>query len=106
MGTYYVYLLASRSRILYVGVKGNLLRRIFEHKSHAVAGFTARYRIDRLVHFEDTGNIRSAVTREKQIKSWRRDKKCLLVEATNPTWEDLSADWYDPQTAVSSLRSE
>jgi putative endonuclease len=101
--TFYVYLLASKSRRLYVGVTNNLERRLFEHKSKLVDGFTKRYNIDRLVYFEQTTDVLSAITREKQIKSWNRSKKISLIEATNPTWEDLSTEWYK---ADSSLRSE
>jgi len=101
--TFYVYLLASKSRRLYIGVTNNLERRLFEHKSKLVAGFTKQYNIDRLVYFEETTDVLSAITREKQIKGWGRSKKMCLVETGNPTWEDLSAEWYK---ADSSLRSE
>jgi putative endonuclease len=104
--TYYVYILASRSRTLYVGVTNDLTRRVFEHKTHVVAGFTDHYRIDRLVHFEEAADVNAAIAREKQIKSWRREKKLRLVESFNLTWQDLSADWYDSLKADSSLRSE
>jgi len=100
---YYVYRLASKSRRLYVGVTNNLERRVFEHKSKQLDGFTKQYDIDRIVYFEQTTDILSAITREKQIKSWRRSKKISLIDAVNPTWEDLSAQWYK---ADSSLRSE
>ncbi len=100
---FYVYVLASKSRRLYVGVTNNLERRLFEHKSKLVDGFTKQYNIDRLVYFEQTTDVLSAITREKQIKSWNRSKKITLVEVGNPTWEDLSAEWYK---ADSSLRSE
>jgi putative endonuclease len=103
---YYVYILASRSRTLYVGVTNDITRRVFEHKMHAATGFSARYRTDRLVHFEETSYVHAAITREKQIKSWRREKKLRLIESGNPTWQDLSTDWYDSLTADSSLRSE
>ena len=101
--TFYVYLLASKSRRLYVGVTNNLERRLFEHKSKLVDGFTKQYNIDRLVYFELTTDVLSAITREKQIKGWNRSKKICLIEASNPTWEDLSAEWYK---ADSSLHSE
>ena len=101
--TYYVYLLASKSRRLYVGVTNNLERRLFEHKSKKIDGFTKQYNIDRLVHFEQTSDILNAIAREKQIKGWNRSKKISLIEAGNPGWEDLAADWYQ---ADSSLRSE
>ena len=101
--TFFVYILASKSRRLYVGVTNNLERRLFEHKSKLVEGFTKQYNIDRLVYFEQTIDVLSAISREKQIKSRGRNKKIALIEAINPTWEDLSDEWYK---ADSSLRSE
>ena len=101
--TYYVYLLASKSRHLYIGVTNNLERRLFEHREKLVEGFTKRYNIDRLVYFEQTTDVLSAIAREKQIKNWNRSKKISLIESANPAWEDLSAEWYK---ADSSLRSE
>lgn len=79
-GTYYVYVIASRSRNLYVGVTNDLLRRMREHRRSGVPGFTARYGIFRLVHFELFGDIRMAIAREKEIKGWRREKKVSLIE--------------------------
>jgi putative endonuclease len=90
---YWVYILSSRNRVLYVGVTNDLERRVAEHKSHLVPGFTATYKVDRLVYFESTNDVRMAIAREKQIKSWRREKKTALIVTTNPKWEDLSADW-------------
>jgi len=101
--TFFVYLLASKSRRLYVGVTNDLERRLSEHKSKLTDGFTKRYNIDRLVYFEQTTDVLSAITREKQLKSWNRSKKIALIESINPTWEDLSTEWYK---ADSSLRSE
>jgi len=86
-----------------VGVTNNLERRLFEHKSKLVDGFTKRYNIDRLVYFEQTVDVLSAIAREKQVKSWSRSKKIALIESINPIWEDLSTEWYK---ADSSLRSE
>jgi putative endonuclease len=103
MRAYYVYILASRSRTLYVGVTNDLVRRLFQHRDATNSGFTRRYRINRLVYFETTPNVRSAIAREKQIKGWRREKKLALVNTANPTWSDLSEGW---PTADSSLRSE
>ncbi len=103
MASYYVYILASKSRRLYVGVTNNLERRLFEHKSKLMDGFTKQYNIDRLVHFEETVDVLSAISREKQIKGWARSKKVALIEADNPAWDDLSEAW---QQADSSLRSE
>ncbi len=88
--TYCVYILASRSRNLYTGVTSHLQRRIAEHRDGLVPGFTTRYRIFRLVHFELFGDIRYAIAREKEIKAWRREKKIWLIERHNPTWEDLA----------------
>jgi putative endonuclease len=92
--TYYVYILASRSRNLYTGVTNNLGRRLVEHREGRVPGFTSRYRIFRLVHYEVFHDIRAAIRREKEIKSWRREKKDWLVKRHNPTWEDLAEGWY------------
>ena len=109
MRSYFVYILASRSRTLYVGVTGNLVARVLQHKTGAVDGYTLHYRADRLVHFEETDYVHSALAREKQIKGWCRERKVALIEKANPTWEDLAADWYDRtamQKADSSLCSE
>ena len=91
--TYYVYLLASRSRVLYAGVTNNLERRVREHRLGEQEGFTKKYRVHRLVLFECFHDTRTAIAREKEIKSWRRQKKVTLIEAANPTWEDLAAGW-------------
>ena len=88
---YYVYILASRSRNLYVGVTGDLHFRMIQHRQELVPGFTSRYRIFRLVHFEEFADVRDAIAREKQIKAWRREKKIWLIERHNPTWQDLAA---------------
>ena len=103
MRSYWVYIVASRSRRLYIGVTSDLQRRLAQHKEKTIDGFTKRYNIDRLVHFEETTDIHSALAREKQIKGWRREKKVLLIEEKNPLWGDLSVSW---STADSSLRSE
>ena len=90
----YVYIMASRSRTLYTGVTSNLEQRVATHKRHLNPGFTSRYRIERLVYIEPWGDIRDAIARETQIKSWRRSKKIALIESQNPTWADLSEGWY------------
>ena len=82
--------MASRSRTLYTGVTNDLNRRVAEHRNRLTPGFTSRYRIMRLVYFEETENIYGAIVREKQIKGWTRAKKIALIESMNPTWEDLS----------------
>lgn len=85
-----VYILASARKTLYVGVTNDLRRRLYEHKTGAVPGFTTRYRIDRLVYYECAEEARSAIAREKQLKGWRRDRKIELIEASNPEWDDLA----------------
>ena len=94
MRTYYVYIMASRSRVLYIGVTNDLARRVSEHKHSLIPGFTQKYRVTRLVYVEQFGDIRDAIAREKQIKGWVRARKLRLIEAVNPTWEDLSSHPY------------
>jgi len=105
MKRYYVYLLSNRSGTLYVGVTNNLFRRIFEHKHKMIEGFTKRYNIDRLIYFEEFQDIRQAILREKQIKSWRRQKKLELVRIMNETFMDLAKNWYEEERDSSSLHS-
>jgi putative endonuclease len=92
---FHVYILASRSRVLYTGVTRDIERRVREHKAGDNDGFTKRYRVQRLVFFESFRDVRAAIAREKQLKLWRRDKKVMLIEAQNPTWEDLAAGWEE-----------
>ncbi len=90
MKQYYVYILASRKNgTLYVGVTNDLRRRIYEHQSGLIEGFTKKYNVKRLVYFEKTSDIISAITREKQIKKWYRKWKIELIEKGNPDWKDL-----------------
>ncbi|MGA9672564.1 MAG: GIY-YIG nuclease family protein [Terracidiphilus sp.] len=98
-GPYFTYIVASRSHTLYVGVTSDLHKRIFQHKWKEHGGFTERYNCDRLVWFEISGEVRSAIAREKQVKHWRREKKIALIEKMNPAWIDLSKDWYDVEPA-------
>ena len=94
MKQYYVYLMASFKQTLYIGVTNNLERRMYQHKNKVhPQSFTARYNIDRLVYYETFNDVRDALAREKQIKSWRREKKVALIEAENPRWKDLSLEW-------------
>jgi putative endonuclease len=95
---FYVYLLASRSRVLYIGMTNDLERRVREHRLGEIEGFTKKYRVHRLVFFETFHDARTAIAREKQLKGWRREKKVALIEAENPTWEDLAAEWVDAGT--------
>ena len=90
MRQYYVYIMASRGRTLYVGVTNDLERRVYEHKQGLASGFTGRYKVTKLVYHEATSDVRSAIAREKQLKAWRRKKKVALVESINPEWKDLS----------------
>lgn len=93
MRQYYVYILASKTRVLYTGVTNNLERRLFEHKEKIHSGFTQRYNANRLVYYEATTDVRSAIQREKEIKGWLRRKKIALIESVNPGWKDIGADW-------------
>ncbi len=96
---YWVYNLASRSRVLYTGVTNDLARRAREHKQGLIPGFTQTYRVTRLVYFEQFGDIRDAITREKQIKGWVRARKLELIEAGNPRWADLAEHWFHHPTS-------
>jgi putative endonuclease len=92
--TYYVYLLTNwNNKVMYVGVTNNLEQRMYEHKQHLVKGFTERYKVHKLVHYEETKDVMIALEREKEIKKWRREKKNALVVWTNPNWKDLSQEW-------------
>jgi putative endonuclease len=87
---YYVYLLASRKHgTLYVGVTNDLVRRVYEHKTKAVPGFTRKYNVARLVWFEAHEDVTAAIEREKEIKKWRRDWKIAMIETENSEWRDL-----------------
>ncbi len=89
---YYVYILAGKSAVLYTGVTRNLLQRLAKHRERSVPGFTARYNLTRLVHYEIFGSAGAAIAREKQIKGWLRAKKIALIESKNPEWKDLSGE--------------
>ena len=87
---YYVYLITNwNNKVLYTGVTNNLIRRIYEHKNKSLEGFSKKYNINKLVYFEQTNDVLAAITREKEIKKWRREKKNRLVSTTNPEWKDL-----------------
>ena len=90
MKTYYVYIMSNQSRTLYVGLTNNIRKRVWEHKTGLVEGFTHRYKIDTLVYAESFGDALSAIAREKQVKRWRRDKKLRLIVQANPDWRDIS----------------
>ena len=93
--TYCVYILASRSRVLYTGVTNDLTRRVREHKQGLIPGFTKKYRVTRLVYFEEFGDIGEAIAREKQIKGWVRARKLKLIEGRNAAWADLAQKWFE-----------
>jgi putative endonuclease len=87
--TYYVYLLTNwNNKVLYVGVTNDLRRRMFEHKNKLIKGFTEKYNLNKLVYFEETEDVIAAISREKEIKKWRREKKNQLVKRINPVWEE------------------
>ena len=90
---YYVYIFASRSRVLYTGVTSDLEYRLEQHRSNTERGFSARYNVDRLVWFGETDDVSAALTMEKRIKGWRRARKIELIEADNPGWHDLASEW-------------
>ncbi len=91
---YYVYILTNwNNKVMYVGVTGNLQRRLYEHKNDLFEGFTKKYRVHKLVYYEETSEVYSAISREKQLKGLLRSKKNALVETMNPDWHDLSEDW-------------
>ena len=92
---YYVYILTNRSGTLYTGVTNDLETRIWQHRQGKGSVFTTRYKINKLVYFESCPNVLDAISREKQIKGWLREKKVALAESINPGWEDLSANWFE-----------
>jgi len=90
---YCVYILASkRNGTLYIGITSDLVRRVYEHKSGLVDGFTKRYHVHRLVYYEMTSDVNEAITKEKRLKKWKRAWKIDLIESTNPDWRDLYSD--------------
>jgi putative endonuclease len=110
--TYYVYIMASRSRVLYTGVTGFLMQRVLQHRAGEGGEFTRSYLVHRLVYFQSFHNVGDAISRETELRKWRREKKIALIKERNPTWEDLAEGWGEPavmrvvRKADSSLRSE
>ncbi|KUJ76127.1 hypothetical protein AVO42_11535 [Thiomicrospira sp. XS5] len=91
MKEYFVYILTNQNnKVMYIGVTNDLNRRIIEHKSKSIPGFTRQYNVDKLVYFESTPDINSAIAREKQLKGWKRSKKDALINAYNPDWNELA----------------
>ncbi len=100
---FFVYIMTNgpKSAVLYIGVTGNLPHRVWQHKQKLVPGFTSRYNLTRLIYYERFFYPDAAISREKEIKGWRRSKKIKLIESMNPLWEDLAKDWgneYKPST--------
>ena len=94
---YYVYILANkRNGTLYIGVTNNLEKRVYEHKNKMIEGFTKKYNVDCLVYYEETPDVISAITREKQLKKWNREWKVKLIEKHNPEWHDLYLTGFPP----------
>jgi putative endonuclease len=91
---FYVYIMGSSSGTLYVGFTNNLLRRVEEHKNGKVEGFTKKYSCNKLLYYEHYGDVRLAISREKEIKKWRREKKEMLIKSLNKNWSDLSKELY------------
>jgi putative endonuclease len=96
MKEFYVYIMASRSGVLYTGMTNDLERRVAQHKAQETPGFTAKYNVTLLVFYETFPTALQAIAAEKKIKGWRREKKIKLIESQNATWRDLSEDWPTP----------
>src|ERR1700694_3876061 len=94
---FFVYIVASRSRALYVGLTNDIRRRTREHKEGLIEGFSRKYKCNRLVYYETFQYVNNAINREAEIKKWRRDKKVRLIQSVNPTWEDLAAEMDEQQ---------
>jgi len=100
---YYVYIMSNKAGITYVGVTNDLFRRVSEHKAGALPGFTKRNKTHKLVYYEEYQYIEDAILREKQIKSYRKEKKRDLIKSINPKWSDLSADWHIEQDSFPAI---
>src|ERR1700733_7479524 len=103
---YSVYMIASKSRVLYIGMTNELRRRVFEHRNDLIDGFTRQYKCHRLVYYESFDDVNKAIDREKQLKRWNRTKKEWLNAQRNPTWEDFAAAWSLRPSEENRLRSE
>ncbi len=89
MRNYYVYIITNNSKTLYIGITNDLKRRIFEHKNGLIPGFSKKYKLKKLVYFEESTDVNAAIAREKQLKGWLRNKKIELIKIMNPNWTDL-----------------
>lgn len=90
MKEYFVYIMSSINRVLYIGMTNDLIRRVYEHKNKLIDGFTRKYKCKKLVYFESSSDINAILAHEKQLKRWNRQKKIDLIERGNPEWRDLS----------------
>jgi len=104
MREYYVYIMASKSGVLYIGVTNNLIKRVYQHQKELILGFSQKYKTHKLVYFESCPSIIDAIAREKQLKGWRRSKKLALVKSINPTWLDLSRSFDSAPLEGAPLR--
>jgi len=95
MPKFFVYIMTSGTGTTYVGMTNDIERRVQEHKQGLQSGFTSKYKINRLVYYEEYDYVYDAIAREKQIKKWGSVKKKALINEANPTWEDLSKDWFE-----------
>jgi len=93
--TYYVYILTNQTGSLYTGMTNDLHRRLWQHRNADGSAFTSRYKVGKLLWFEETDDVSAALNREKQIKNWRRQWKIELVDSANRAWTDLAAGWYE-----------
>ena len=91
--TYYVYIMSSKTKVIYTGVTSDLIGRVYQHKNGLFQGFTKRYNVDKLVYYAETNDIMEAICFEKKIKGWLRSKKIDLIESQNPEWKDLAKYW-------------
>ena len=98
----YIYILSNKSKTLYIGVTNNLIRRLYEHKSKLINGFTKKYNLTKLVYYEVFNNINDAIKREKQLKNWHRQWKINLIEYVNKDWKDLSKEFGMEDAETSS----
>ena len=94
MKHYYTYILSNASRMLYVGVTNDLMRRMSEHRQKLHSGYAVRYNLKQLVHYEMSNDINAAIAREKEIKGWARGRKEALIRSENPEWRDLCKEWF------------
>jgi putative endonuclease len=98
-----VYIMSNHSRTLYIGVTSDLYSRVWQHKHSAIKGFTSRYRMNKLIYYEEWPTMNEAIAREKQLKGWPRAKKVALIEERNPAWDDLASGWFgQPDSSASS----